>query len=88
MIRPNRSSRFYDWGEVSPSLVEQRQNVVDGLVFSLSQHIRLGKARLRDSGTRVFLASLVDDVGKFLLRAEALLFQQFHNGRHPQGTFR
>ena len=63
-------------------LVQQFQLVVDDRVLGFGEQVRLRKGRLRNAGTRVFLATLVDDGVQVLLGAEAHLFQQFDNRRN------
>jgi hypothetical protein len=62
-------------------LLEQRENIVDDLVLGLGlgEEVRLREGRLRDSGMGILAAELGDDVVEVLFRAEAFLFQHFHN---------
>ena len=59
-------------------LVEQRKNVIDDLVFSFGEEVRLREGGLRNAGAGIFAVKLGDDVVEVLLRAEALAFRHLN----------
>ena len=66
-----------------PVLVEQFEYVVNDLVLSFGEQVRLGEGRLRNAGARILTAKLGDDVVEVLLRAQARALQYLRNLGNP-----
>ena len=64
-------------------LVEQFEYVVNDLVLSFGEQVRLGEGRLRNAGARILTAKLGDDVVEVLLRSQARALQYLRNLGNP-----
>ena len=62
-------------------LIEEFQYVVDDRVFGLGEQVGFREGGFRNTGAWILAAELGDDLVEVLLRAEALPFEYFHDGR-------